>query len=124
MHPNDPSLKNCAIYARSAREDASEIDRQVGACGLRASELGAEVQFLYVDNGVPGTGITENLRDLLAAARIGSFDYVIVEDAAWLSQSTALRLFVQADLSTVGVKIEMVFEPALPGEPNITNRGF
>jgi Resolvase, N terminal domain len=96
MHSNDIPKLRCAIYARSAREDASEIDRQVGACGLRASELGAEVQFMYLDDGVSGMEISENLEHLLAAARLGAFDYLMVEDHDRFSPLMAPRLFIQA----------------------------
>jgi DNA invertase Pin-like site-specific DNA recombinase len=101
MHSNDtPKPKPCAIYARTTHENSAEIDRQAEACGLRASELGAEVQFMYVDNGVSGMEISENLEHLLAAARLGAFDYLIVEDQARLSLSMAVLLFIQAELST------------------------
>jgi DNA invertase Pin-like site-specific DNA recombinase len=125
MHSNDTRPKPCSIYARTTSMNSAEIDRQVEACTARASDLGAEIQFLYVDNGVlSGMEISENLQHLLATARLGAFDYLIVEDQARFSPSMALRLFIQAELSTAGVEIEMVSEPAWPREPNITNRGF
>lgn len=124
MHSNDNKPMSCAIYARTAHESAVEIDRQVQACSSRALEIGAEVHFLWADDGVSGMELSENMRHLLDSSRLGGFEYLIIDDEARLSPSVALRLFIKAELSAAGVKIEMVSEPLEPREPPFNNRAF
>lgn len=118
--------KSCAIYARTERRSTDEIDRQVAACASRASELGAEIQDIYVDDGASGGEIGESLHHLLAAAPVRGLglDYLVVEDEARLSPSMACRLFILAELSTADIIVETVSEPFGPREPSKLDLGL
>jgi DNA invertase Pin-like site-specific DNA recombinase len=126
LHSDDTTehCTPCAIYARTAQENMAEIDRQVEACFLRAAALGAEVQFLFIDNGVSGMVIGEGLEHLLETARVGGFDYVVVADHDRLARSFSVKSFVLAELSTAGVEVEKACEPFRPRELDDINRGF
>jgi DNA invertase Pin-like site-specific DNA recombinase len=92
----------------------AEIDRQVEACFSRANALGAEVQYVFIDNGFSGTQIGGGLQHLLDTARLGGFDYVVVADHDRFARSLSAKLFILAELSTAGVEVEMACEPFPP----------
>lgn len=98
-----------AIYARSAQEDRTAIERQLVACRVRAGELGLSIDEsqIYVDCGVPGNNLERlrQLQKLMSAAESvpRPFDYVLFTDVSRLGRDLLGVIRLLDRLSSAGV---------------------
>jgi DNA invertase Pin-like site-specific DNA recombinase len=107
--------KACAIYARTALNEPGAIEHQIALCAERAGALSMEVHHLYADRGVSGLEIGPNMKVLLEHARHGGIEWLMVKDLDRLSRNPALLAFILAELSSLGIQVELV--RAQPADP-------
>ncbi len=108
-------MKRAAIYARfSDKELQSDrsIDDQVALCRAHAAQNRLKVVAVYSDHGKSGASIhgRGGIPDMLAAARAGAFDCVLVEELDRLSRSQRDLAAIYDDLTFAGVDIMTMHE--------------
>lgn len=99
-----------ALYARFSSEElqtSKSTDDQLHLCRRDAAGLGADVVGEYTDEGISGFSMANRpgLQRLLADAKAGRFDVVVVEDLDRLSRSDIDTLTLFDDLKALGVAI-------------------
>ena len=107
MTRHDVSVR-AAIYARYSSENQREasLEDQERLCRQEADRLGYTVTRVYKDaalSGQLGEDRRPGLQAMLAAARRGEFDIVIVDDASRLSRDAGDALKIQERLRFAGV---------------------
>ena len=103
-----------ALYARfsSDLQNPASIDDQFRTCRRHAERIGAEVVAEFSDAGISGASAVNRpgLQALLAAARAGRFDVVVVEALDRLSRSLADVAAIHEDLKADRVAINTIAE--------------
>jgi len=99
-----------AIYARYSSENQrpESIDDQISACRRLAAERKFSVldDHMYADQAKSGARKDRRgLAALLAAARGGCFDIVLVDDLSRLARDNYLMLSIMADFHFEGVRV-------------------
>ena len=114
-----------AIYARYSSENQrpESIEDQVSACRRLAKEQGLVVldDHVYADQAQSGArSDREGLCALVAAARAGLFEAVLVDDLSRLARDNYLMLSVLADFQFEGVRVISVADGLDSGDEDST----
>jgi len=111
-----------AIYARRSTADPNfvSITRQISAgldyCRRAGMSLDAE-RFVFIDRNRSGATMAgrTSLHALLAAAREGQFDALVVQGLERLTRNVADAATIQGELESLGITIHVVARGAVSG---------
>jgi site-specific DNA recombinase len=108
-------MKRAAIYARVSTEEQTfnySIENQLDKLRLYCAERGYKIVGEYVDAGFSGTTIRRpHLQKLMADARAGAFDMVVVYKLDRLFRSNRHMFNTLAEWEELGVGVASVTEP-------------
>jgi len=108
-----------AIYARTAVENRAALDRQIARARAAADALGLSVEFVYVDDGVPGDVL--DAKDAPGRAALldvlDKVDIVLVSDLDRLSRDVVMlpsliAMFEREDVAIYLTGSDRLFDPA------------
>ena len=107
-----------AIYCRVSTEDQAErgtsLTDQQDRCTAFCQTESWIVAGLYVDDGISGaTTERPELNRLLADARRGDFDRVVVTDPDRLSRDLVDGLIIERDLAARDVEVVYLIQPSM-----------
>ncbi|HEX6977640.1 MAG TPA: recombinase family protein [Patescibacteria group bacterium] len=112
------------IYTRvstqeQAKEDKTSLEEQLAACKKMCIERGWEVVSEYQDAGISGHLLVERLglQNLLADAKAGKFDLVVVKDFDRLARSKTYASQIRDGLKKQFVQTYSLATPVEPRDP-------
>jgi site-specific DNA recombinase len=112
------------IYTRvstqeQAKEDKTSLEEQLGACKKICIERGWKIVCEYQDAGISGHLLEERpgLQNLLADARAGKFDLVVVKDFDRLARSKVKASQIRDALKRQYIQTYSLATPIEPRDP-------
>ena len=113
-------MKKCAVYARysSDMQHPRTIDQQLSECRrfIADHKWAMAENHIYLDKGVSGSDITrKGYQNLLATAKGGEFDCIIVDDLSRFGRDLAECTRALEELAFHQVDVWSVSEGALTG---------
>ncbi|MCL4419745.1 recombinase family protein, partial [Patescibacteria group bacterium] len=112
------------IYTRvstqeQAKEDKTSLEEQLAACKKTCIERGWEIVNEYEDRGISGHLLEERLglQNLLADAKAGKFDLVVVKDFDRLARSRTKASQIRDALKKQFVQTYSLATPVEPRDP-------
>ncbi|MNU80286.1 hypothetical protein D3C71_699140 [compost metagenome] len=110
-----PNLVRCAIYVRcasSSQHTPYPLADQWGACETYAARQGWQTVVVYKDPAISGLKTSRfSLDALMAQARQGAFEMVLVENVARLSRHALHLQSLLMELKRLGVGVHTVAGP-------------
>ncbi|MGA0544386.1 recombinase family protein [Brevundimonas sp. VNH65] len=114
-----PDPLRCALYVRCASPSEAAphpLADQCDACEAYAVRQGWKTIAVYKDHAVSGLKTSRpSLDALLAQARRGAFDVLLVEDLSRLSRNVTHLYALLTELKGLGVAVHTVAGPVDPG---------
>lgn len=101
-------MTRCALYARFSNEDrqsARSIPDQFGVCAPHGEDRGWTITHTFDDAGISGFAMANRpgLQAMMAAARRGEFDVLLVEDEDRLARNLGHLATIRDELNACGV---------------------
>lgn len=113
-----PDPVRCVIYMRSASASQTTpypLADQWDACEAYAAAQGWETIGIYEDHAASGLKTSRlSLGSLMAQARQGVFEVLLIEDLSRLSRNAAILHALLAELKGLGVAVHTIAGPVIP----------